>query len=82
MTTKILIIILEQLSQIKKDIAEGVDVLFLPDTQIINIVKFAFRLGHISRKLCGVDRSGHFEGVAKIILKFLQYNKTRFYIYI
>ena len=33
--------------------------------------KFAFRLGHISRKLCGVDRSGHFEGVAKIILKFL-----------
>ena len=55
----------------KKLLAEAVDVLFLPDAQIINVVKFAFRLGHISRKLCGVDRSGHFEGVAKIILKFL-----------
>ena len=55
----------------KKLLAEGVDVLFLPDLQIINVVKFAFRLGHIARKLCGVDRSGHFEGVAKIILKFL-----------
>ena len=55
----------------KKLLAERVDVLFLPDAQIINVVKFAFRLGHIARKLCGVDRSGHFEGVAKIILKFL-----------
>ena len=55
----------------KKLLAEGVDILFLPDAQIINEVKFVFRLGHISRKLCGVDRSGHFEGVAKIILKFL-----------
>ena len=55
----------------KKLLAEGVDVLFLPDLQIINVVKFAFRLGQIARKLCGVDRSGHFEGVAKIILKFL-----------
>ena len=55
----------------KKLLAEGVDILFLPDAQIINVVKFVFRLGHISRKLCGIDRSGHFEGVAKIILKFL-----------
>ena len=55
----------------KKLLAEGVDVLFLPDAQIINVVKFAFKLGHIARKLCGVDRGGHFEGVAKIILKFL-----------
>ncbi len=55
----------------KKLLAEGVDVLFLPDAQIIDVVKFAFRLGHIARKLCGVDRSGHFEGVAKIIIKFL-----------
>ena len=55
----------------KKLSAEGVDVLFLPDAQIINVVKFEFRLGHIARKLCGVDRRGHYEGVAKIILKFL-----------
>ena len=55
----------------KKLLAEGVDVLFLPDAQIIKVVKFALRLGHIGRKLCGIDRSGHFEGVAKIILKFL-----------
>ena len=62
----------------KKLLAEGVDVLFLPDAQIINAVKFAFRLGHIARKLCGVDRRGHFEGVAKIILKFLDIIKPDF----
>ena len=62
----------------KKLLAEGVDVLFLPDTQIINAVRFVFRLGHISRKLCGIDRSGHFEGVAKIILKFLDLIKPDF----
>ncbi len=62
----------------KKLLAERVDVLFLPDAQIINVVKFAFRLGHIARKLCGVDRSGHFEGVAKIILKFLDIIKPDF----
>ena len=55
----------------KKLLAEAVDVLFLPDARIINVEKFAIRLGYISRKLCGVDRSGHFEGVAKIISKFL-----------
>ena len=62
----------------KKLLAEGVDILFLPDAQIINVVKFVFRLGHISRKLCGIDRSGHFEGVAKIILKFLDLIKPDF----
>ena len=62
----------------KKLKAEGVDVLFLPDKQIINAVKFAFRLGNISKKLCGVDRCGHFEGVAKIILKFLDLIKPDF----
>ena len=56
---------------IESDKKKLLDILFLPDAQIINVVKFVFRLGHISRKLCGVDRSGHFEGVAKIILKFL-----------
>ena len=62
----------------KKLLAEGVDVLFLPDAQIINAVRFVFRLGHISRKLCGIDRNGHFEGVAKIILKFLDLIKPDF----
>ena len=62
----------------KKLLAEGVDVLFLPDAKIINVVKFASRLGHIARKLCGVDRSSHFEGVAKIILKFLDLIKPDF----
>ena len=55
----------------KKLLAETVDALFLPDAQVINEVRFVSRLGLISRKLCGIDRSGHFEGVAKIILKFL-----------
>ena len=62
----------------KKLLAEGVDVLFLPDAQIIKVVKFGLRLGHIGRKLCGIDRSGHFEGVAKIILKFLDLIKPDF----
>ena len=62
----------------KKLLVESVDVLFFPDTEIINEVKFALKLGHISRKLCGIDRSGHFEGVAKIILKFLDLIKPDF----
>ena len=62
----------------KKLLAEGVDVLFLPHAQIINSVRFVFRLGHISRKLCGIDRIGHFEGVAKIILRFLDLIKPDF----
>jgi len=55
----------------KKLLEEAVDVLFLPDVQIIEKLRFVSRLGLISRKLCGIDRTGHFEGVAKIILKFL-----------
>ena len=51
---------------------------YLPDARIINVEKFAIRLGYISRKLCGVDRSGHFEGVAKIIYKFLDIIKPDF----
>ena len=57
----------------QKLLAEAVDVLFLPDAKIIDAVRIVFRLGLVSRKLCGIDRSGHFEGVAKIILKFLEF---------
>ena len=62
----------------QKLLAEAVDVLFLPDAKIIDAVRFVFRLGPISRKLCGIDRSDHFEGVAKIILKFLDLIKPDF----
>ena len=54
----------------EKLLAEGVDVLFLPDTQIINVVKFAFRLGHIARKLCGVDRMVILKESRKLFLSF------------
>lgn len=62
----------------QKLLEEAVDVLFLPDAKIIDAVRLVFRLGCISRKLCGIDRSGHFEGVAKIILKFLDLIKPDF----
>ena len=32
---------------------------------------FTINLGDIAKKLCGVKRKGHFEGVATVILKFL-----------
>ena len=62
----------------EKLLAEAIDILFLPDLEIINDSKFKFKLGEISRKLCGIDRIGHFEGVAKIILKFLDLIKPDF----
>ena len=62
----------------EKLLAEAIDILFLPDLEIINDSKFKFKLGDISRKLCGIDRIGHFEGVAKIILKFLDLIKPDF----
>lgn len=62
----------------KKLSAEAVDILFFPDSDIIKRMKFYFKLGNISKKLCGIDRKGHFEGVAKIILIFLNLIKPDF----
>ena len=62
----------------EKLLAEEVDVLFLPNSGFINEVEFAFKLGNLSRKLCGIERTGHFEGVARIILKFLDLIKPDF----
>ncbi len=62
----------------EKLLKEAVDVLFFPDSGFINEVKFDLKLGNISRKLCGMDRGDHFEGVAKIILKFLGLIKPDF----
>ena len=48
-----------------------IDVIFLPgkDFSKGNLSKIVFEL--ITEKLCGLDRPGHFSGVATIILKFL-----------
>lgn len=55
----------------KKLINKKVDILFLPKLNFINGTELLYNLGDISQKLCGRDRKGHFEGVAKIIVKFL-----------
>ena len=60
---------------IKEDIVKlkktDVDIVFIPNGIFNDINSFTINLGDISKKLCGVNRSGHFEGVATIILKFL-----------
>ena len=48
-----------------------IDIIFLPEKDFSkgNLSKIVFEL--ITEKLCGLDRPGHFSGVATIILKFL-----------
>ena len=50
---------------------QGVDILFVPDDNFVPKNSDSFNLGTISKKLCGTDRVGHFEGVATVILRFL-----------
>lgn len=50
---------------------EDVDLLFVPDKNFISGDNLPYSLGDISKILCGKDRHGHFEGVAKVIIKFL-----------
>lgn len=60
---------------IKEDIVKlkkiDVDIVFMPHGIFNDTNSFTINLGDISKKLCGVKRRGHFEGVATIILKFL-----------
>ncbi len=50
---------------------QNVDILYLPYKNFVNY-KINYNIGDISRKLCGMDRKGHFEGVAVVIIKFLR----------
>ena len=50
---------------------QNVDILYLPCKDFLN-QKPNYHIGEISRKLCGKDRKGHFEGVAVVIIKFLK----------
>ena len=60
---------------IQKDIEildkQNVDILYMPYKNFLN-QKPHYNIGKISRKLCGKDRKGHFEGVAVVIIKFLR----------
>jgi pantoate--beta-alanine ligase len=60
---------------IKEDIVKlkkiGVDIVFIPHGIFNDTNSFTINVGDISKKLCGAKRSGHFEGVATIILKLL-----------
>ncbi len=51
---------------------EKVDLLYLPNLELVSKDNFTYSLGDISKKLCGIDRKGHFQGVAKVIIKFLR----------
>ena len=48
-----------------------VDIVFIPNGMFNDTNSFTINLGDIAKKLCGVKRTGHFEGVATVILKFL-----------
>ena len=49
----------------------GVDMVFIPEKKFNNNDSFTLNVDQYSKKLCGLKRIGHFEGVATIILKFL-----------
>ena len=49
----------------------GVSMVYLPEKAFNLNNTSTVQLGEIVNKLCGINRKGHFEGVATIILKFL-----------
>ena len=48
------------------------DILFVPNSDFISKKISNYNLGDESRKLCGLDRKGHFLGVVSVILRFLR----------
>ena len=49
----------------------NVDILYVTNADFISKNILTLCLGYISKKLCGRDRKGHFEGVGTVILKLL-----------
>ena len=66
---------------LKKDLEllkkHNVDLIFLPKKKFADS-SFSVDIGKIGNKLCGVDRPGHFSGVALVILKFLNLIQPHF----
>ena len=62
-------------------IRENIDLLFAPKNEFLNKKLNIPPLGAIVKRLCGIDRPGHFEGVAKVIINFLHIIKPD-YIYL
>ena len=58
-----------------------IDIVFLPEASFAeNISSSKIDIKKLDRKLCGIDRPGHFEGVACIVLKFLNLIRPDFVI--
>jgi pantoate--beta-alanine ligase len=55
----------------------NVNLIFLPKKNFVE-TSFSVDIGKIGNKLCGVDRPGHFSGVALVILKFLNLIQPHF----
>jgi len=66
---------------LKKDLEilekNNVDLIFLPKKSFADS-SLSINIGKLENKLCGVDRPGHFSGVALIILKFLNIIQPHF----
>ena len=66
------------LSLLKKN---GVDLVFLPDNNFLgdsDNIKESIDTEPLFKKLCGIDRPGHFSGVVAIMTKFLKLIKPSF----
>ncbi|MAI60186.1 MAG: pantoate--beta-alanine ligase [Rickettsiales bacterium] len=55
----------------------NINLIFLPKKSFAD-TSFSVDIGKIGNKLCGVDRPGHFSGVALVILKFLNLIQPHF----
>ena len=56
----------------------NVDLTFLPKKNFADNISLSIDVGKLGNKLCGIDRPGHFSGVALIILKFLNLIQPHF----
>jgi len=56
-----------------------INVVFLPEKSFAKDLSYSeIKIRKLDRKLCGIDRPGHFLGVASIVLKFLSCIKPDF----